>query len=117
MKADRDASLVMDALMMAVWRRGKADALLLIRTKNRKADSAGRRNTLTLEVTGSEHAMNWRFSPLTRLEVPALDRSPNCSRPGIASYTLSCAVDRVEDVPQVIDMIKSPPLFCALWLR
>jgi putative transposase len=28
MKADREASLVMDALMMAVWRRGKADALL-----------------------------------------------------------------------------------------
>ena len=28
MKADRDASLVMDALMMAVWRRGKADTLL-----------------------------------------------------------------------------------------
>ncbi len=28
MKADRDASVVMDALMMAVWRRGKADALL-----------------------------------------------------------------------------------------
>ena len=28
MKADRDASLVMDALIMAVWRRGKADALL-----------------------------------------------------------------------------------------
>lgn len=28
MKVDRDASLVMDALMMAVWRRGKADALL-----------------------------------------------------------------------------------------
>ena len=27
-KANRDASLVMDALMMAVWRRGKADALL-----------------------------------------------------------------------------------------
>ena len=27
-KADRDASLVMDTLMMAVWRRGKADALL-----------------------------------------------------------------------------------------
>jgi putative transposase len=28
MSADRDAALVMDALMMAVWRRGKADALL-----------------------------------------------------------------------------------------
>ena len=28
MSKDRDASLVMDALMMAVWRRGKADALL-----------------------------------------------------------------------------------------
>jgi putative transposase len=28
MKAKRDASLVMDALMMAVWRREKADALL-----------------------------------------------------------------------------------------
>ena len=28
MKDDRDASLVMDALMMAVWRRGKADVLL-----------------------------------------------------------------------------------------
>jgi putative transposase len=28
MKAERDASLVMDALMMAIWRRGKADALL-----------------------------------------------------------------------------------------
>jgi putative transposase len=28
MKAERDGSLVMDALMMAVWRRGKADALL-----------------------------------------------------------------------------------------
>lgn len=28
MKVDQDASLVMDALMMAVWRRGKADALL-----------------------------------------------------------------------------------------
>jgi len=28
MKADRDALLVMDALMMAVWRRGEADALL-----------------------------------------------------------------------------------------
>jgi len=28
MKAERDASLVMDALMMAVWRRGEADALL-----------------------------------------------------------------------------------------
>jgi putative transposase len=28
MKADRDASLVMDALMAAVWRRGKADAPL-----------------------------------------------------------------------------------------
>ena len=28
MKAERDASLVMDALMMAVWWRGKADALL-----------------------------------------------------------------------------------------
>ena len=27
MKAERDATLVMDALMMAVWRRGKADAL------------------------------------------------------------------------------------------
>lgn len=27
MKADRDASRVMDVLMMAVWRRGKADAL------------------------------------------------------------------------------------------
>jgi putative transposase len=28
MKVDRDASLVMDALMMAVWQRGKSDALL-----------------------------------------------------------------------------------------
>ena len=28
MKAERDASLVMDAFMMAVWRRGKADAWL-----------------------------------------------------------------------------------------
>ena len=28
MNAERDATLVMDALMMAVWRRGKADALL-----------------------------------------------------------------------------------------
>jgi putative transposase len=28
MKSNRDASLVMDALMMAVWRRGKADDLL-----------------------------------------------------------------------------------------
>jgi putative transposase len=28
MKADRDAALVMDAPMLAVWRRGKADALL-----------------------------------------------------------------------------------------
>ena len=28
MKAERDAQLVMDALTMAVWRRGKADALL-----------------------------------------------------------------------------------------
>ena len=28
MKAERDASRVMDALMMAAWRRGKADALL-----------------------------------------------------------------------------------------
>jgi putative transposase len=28
MKAERDTLLVMDALMMAVWRRGKADALL-----------------------------------------------------------------------------------------
>ena len=28
MKAERDAPLVMDALMMAVWRRGKADALV-----------------------------------------------------------------------------------------
>lgn len=28
MKADRDAGLVMDALMIAIWRRGKADALL-----------------------------------------------------------------------------------------
>jgi putative transposase len=28
MKAGRDAALVMDSLMMAVWRRGKADALL-----------------------------------------------------------------------------------------
>lgn len=28
MKAERDASLVMDSLMMAVWRRDKADALL-----------------------------------------------------------------------------------------
>jgi putative transposase len=28
MKSERDASLVMDALMRAVWRRGKADALL-----------------------------------------------------------------------------------------
>lgn len=27
-KAERDASLVMDVLMMAIWRRGKADALL-----------------------------------------------------------------------------------------
>ncbi|WP_370515446.1 DDE-type integrase/transposase/recombinase [Paracoccus sp. S-4012] len=28
MKAERDASLVMDALRMAVWRRGRADALM-----------------------------------------------------------------------------------------
>lgn len=28
MRAERDASLVMDALMMAVWRRGKVDVLL-----------------------------------------------------------------------------------------
>lgn len=28
MKATRDASLIMDALMMAIWRRGTADALL-----------------------------------------------------------------------------------------
>lgn len=28
MKAERDATLVMDALMMAVWRRGESDALL-----------------------------------------------------------------------------------------
>ena len=28
MKAERDAALIKDALMMAVWRRGKADALL-----------------------------------------------------------------------------------------
>ncbi len=28
MQVDRDASLVTDALMMAVWRRGRADALL-----------------------------------------------------------------------------------------
>lgn len=27
-KADQNASLVMDALMMAAWRRGKADALM-----------------------------------------------------------------------------------------
>ncbi len=28
MKSERDASLVMGALLMVVWRRGKADALL-----------------------------------------------------------------------------------------
>ena len=28
MKLERDASLVVDAMMMAVWRRGKTDALL-----------------------------------------------------------------------------------------
>lgn len=33
MKADRDASLVMDALMMAVWRRGKADAPFITLTR------------------------------------------------------------------------------------
>ena len=32
-KADRDASLGMDALMMAVWRRGKRMRCCIIRTK------------------------------------------------------------------------------------
>jgi putative transposase len=35
MKADRDASLLMDAFMMAVWPRGKADALLHFWTMDR----------------------------------------------------------------------------------
>lgn len=30
MKAERDAPLVMDALMMANWRSGKADALVIL---------------------------------------------------------------------------------------
>lgn len=42
MKAERDAQLVMDALMMAVWRGGKADALLHVRTRaaNTRASSS-----------------------------------------------------------------------------
>jgi hypothetical protein len=35
MKADRDASLLMDASMMAVWLRGKADALVHFWTMDR----------------------------------------------------------------------------------
>lgn len=35
MKTDRDASLVIDALMMAVWRRGKAVQCSTIRTRDR----------------------------------------------------------------------------------
>lgn len=34
MKADRDASLVMDAFMMAVWRRGRLMPCFIIRTVN-----------------------------------------------------------------------------------
>jgi putative transposase len=39
------AQLVTDALMMAIWRRGKPDALLHHSDRAAKADSSGRRNT------------------------------------------------------------------------
>ena len=50
MKAERDASLVMDALMMAVWRRGKADALariIRIKARNTPASSSSACYTTT----------------------------------------------------------------------
>jgi len=40
MKAGKDASLVMDALMMAVWRRGKAGAAFLTRTRDRNTPAS-----------------------------------------------------------------------------
>ena len=39
------SQLVPDALIMAIWRRGKPDSLLHHSDQGSKADSTGRRNT------------------------------------------------------------------------
>lgn len=56
MKADRDMSLVIYALMMAVWRRGKADALLITRTTDFGA---------TIVASGDTVSGTGSFAPLT----------------------------------------------------
>jgi transposase InsO family protein len=46
MSAEMTAQLVTDALVMAIWRRGKPDALLHHSDGGSRADSSGGRNTL-----------------------------------------------------------------------
>jgi transposase InsO family protein len=70
MKAERDASLVMDALMMAVWRRGKADALLhhsdqgLQYTKREVSTASGRQRHYLPDEPGRERLGQFRDGKL-----------------------------------------------------
>ena len=56
MKAERDAQLVMDALMMAVWRRGKADALL------RHSDQGSQYSSEQLQRLMADHGITCSMS-------------------------------------------------------
>lgn len=94
MKADRDASLVMDALMMAVWRRGKADALLHHSDQGSQYTSEQfQRLLLDCDITCSmsragnvwdNSAMESFFSP-ARSTAAVMPLAPTCSTTSSAS--------------------------------
>ena len=72
------AQLVTDALVMAIWRRGKPDALLHHPIVAAKADSSGRRNTC---LNFAERLVKrlGRGSPPQRLAWPGIERRDTAS--------------------------------------
>ena len=103
MKADRDASLVMDALMMAVWRRGKADALLHHSDQGSQYTSKQFQRLLldhgiTCSMSRAGNATRqWRDrsrpnGPRARSTAPAMPPAPMCSTTSSASTIQSDAI-------------------------
>ncbi|KQX93886.1 hypothetical protein ASD34_24330 [Variovorax sp. Root473] len=69
MQGSMNSQLVADALMMAVWRRGKPLRCCITTIKEAKADSTGRRNTSIMEVFMSRPP-RWMQQPTVPRLVP-----------------------------------------------
>lgn len=103
-----DRSLVTDALLVAIWRRGKPDALLSRTRQGREADSTDRRGVRLRDVSPVDEGQDERVEA-RKAELIALLADAPVDTPGLLPSAASIYASKVTALAEALNLPEERP--------